>query len=71
MRRPMTPEDLRDKGLPFACDNCGAKPTAEEVVRLGATCDVCGDEIHAYAIDTAELIIKLKFEDKETNEPTG
>ena len=60
MKRPMTPEDLRDKGVPFACDNCGAKPTAEDVIRLNGNCDVCGDEIIAYTIDTAELILKLK-----------
>lgn len=25
--RKMTEEDLRHKGLPFVCNNCGAKPT--------------------------------------------
>jgi len=60
MKRPMTPEDLRDKGLPFACNNCGAKPTAEDVVRLNGNCDVCGDDIITYTIDTAYLLIRLQ-----------
>jgi transcription initiation factor IIE alpha subunit len=56
----MTQEDLRDKGDPFACNNCGAKPTAEDVVRLNGNCDVCGDEIIACTIDTAKLILNLR-----------
>ena len=60
MKRPMTQEDLRDKGLPFACNNCGAKPTAEDVVRLNGDCDVCGDKIITYTIDTACLLIRLQ-----------
>lgn len=62
MKRPITMEDLRDKGLPFECTNCGTKPTSEDVVRLGGICEVCNDTIIAYTIDTAELLIKLKAE---------
>lgn len=60
MKRPMTPEDLRDKGLPFECNNCGAKPTADDVVRLNGNCDVCGDDIITYTIDAAELLIRIQ-----------
>ena len=62
MKRKMTQEDLRDKGVPFVCNNCGARPTADDVVRLDGNCDVCGDEILAYTIEAAQMIIKLKAE---------
>jgi hypothetical protein len=59
MKRSMTEEDLRDKGLPFACNNCGRKPTLEDVLAHGMNCQLCGDEVFAYTEDTAKLISEL------------
>ena len=59
MKRSMTEEDLRDKGLPFACNNCGRKPTLEDVLAHGMNCQLCGDEVFAYTEDTARLIAQL------------
>lgn len=60
MNQKITEEDLRHKGFPFECENCGNKPTPEEVVRLLAMCAVCGENVIAYTIDTAELLLKLQ-----------
>ena len=57
--RPMTHRDLEYKGFPGACNNCGNKPTPEDVVKHNGSCTVCGDEIITYSIDTAQLILKL------------
>lgn len=59
LKRQITNEDLKDKGFPFECENCGNKPTPADVVRLSAVCDICGDSIIAYTLDTAELLVKL------------
>ena len=59
MKRSMTEEDLRDKGLPFACNNCGQKPTLEDVLKHGAECQVCGDDVITYTLDAAKLISRL------------
>ena len=59
MQRKMTEEDLRDKGLPFECNNCGRKPTLAEVLEYGGECQLCGDEVCAYTVDTALLLATL------------
>jgi len=60
----MKESDLKYKGLPFECENCGNKPTAEDVVKFKGACELCGESIVAYSVDTAELILKLKQESK-------
>ena len=59
MKMPLNEEDLRDKGLPFSCNNCGRKPPLAEVLEHGAECQVCGDEVFAYTLDTAKVIASL------------
>lgn len=59
LRRKITEEDLRDKGYPFECENCGNKPTPEDVVKYNGQCAICDDTIIAYTIDTAECLIFL------------
>lgn len=65
LNRPMRPEDLKDKGFPFGCRNCGNKPTPQQVVDYNGDCEVCGDTITTYSIDAAELIIALSKNNKE------
>ena len=64
MKQKMTEEDLRDKGLPFECNNCGRKPTLAEVLEHGGTCQLCGDEVFAYTVDTARLLATLMPNDR-------
>jgi hypothetical protein len=59
LQRKITEEDLRDKGYPFECDNCGNKPTPEDVVKYNGQCNICGYSIITYTVDTAEYIIKM------------
>ena len=58
LKRKLFFTDLEDKGYPFECVNCGQKPIPEDVIQFGGSCEICGDEIIAYTIDTAEFIIK-------------
>jgi len=60
LKRKITREDLSDKGFPFECENCGNKPTASEVIKHNGSCSICGDNVIAYTVDTAEYIIKLE-----------
>jgi len=60
LRRPITTEDLKDKGVPFACTNCGSKPTLYEVILGDGFCQICGDEVIAYTVDTARMIKDLE-----------
>ena len=46
--------------LPFECENCGFKPTAQEVLDHNAACPRCRDSVIAYTIDTAEYILKQR-----------
>ena len=62
MLRPLTENDLKDKGLPFACDNCGNKPTADDVLKHEGSCAACGDTIITYTVDAARLIIKMQLD---------
>jgi ribosomal protein S27E len=59
MKRQMTEEDLRDKGMPFKCNNCGQKPMLDDVIKHGAECQVCGDEVITYTLEAAKLIRQL------------
>jgi len=59
MKRPMTVYDLKDKGVPFVCVNCGNRPTLDEVISGDGVCLLCQDEIIAYTVDTAILLKKL------------
>jgi len=60
MKRPITTEDLQHKGLPFECNNCGQKPSLADVLENSGQCHICGDEVIAYTVDTAELIRELQ-----------
>jgi hypothetical protein len=62
MKRAPTVADLRDKGFPFECLNCGNKPTPTQVLEHGGDCECCGDTIIAYTIDTAEYIAKIIYQ---------
>jgi len=59
LKKQVTNKDLQYKGFPFECDNCGNKPTPQEVIAHNGECAICGDSIIAYTMDTAECIIKL------------
>lgn len=59
MKRPMTPTDLEDKGVPFACVNCGNRPTLDEVISGDCVCQLCGDAVIAYTLDTALMLKRL------------
>jgi hypothetical protein len=59
MNRPIKEEDLKYKGFPFECDNCGNKPTPQQVIDYNGQCEICGDSIIAYTVDTAEFIINI------------
>ena len=60
LNRPITVDDITVKGFPFSCENCGNKPTPEKVLEHSGACEVCGDSIIAYTVDTAEYIIRMK-----------
>ena len=47
-----------DKTFPFECDNCGHKPTAQEVVDYKGECVKCGDSVITYTVDAAECILQ-------------
>jgi len=64
LNRQITVEDLRPKGFPFQCLNCGNRPTPEQVVQQQGACEICGDIITAYSIDTAEHLIAHCKDDK-------
>ncbi|MDA3808348.1 MAG: hypothetical protein PF440_10625 [Thiomicrorhabdus sp.] len=65
LARAVTEEDLKRKGYPFECENCGNNPTPENVVKYGGSCEICGDSIIAYTVDTAEYIIKNPIKGEE------
>jgi hypothetical protein len=44
----------------FECDNCGKKFDAAMALNLRMNCDKCKDNICAYNIDAAELIVNLQ-----------
>jgi len=43
---------------PFACDNCGHKPDAQEVIDHYGDCSKCGDTVKAFTVDAAEYILR-------------
>ena len=57
LKRQPVAEDLKYKGFPFECDNCGNKPTPSQVIDNHGQCEICGDTIIAYTVDTAEYIV--------------
>lgn len=59
LNRAITEEDLRPKGFPFSCSNCGNKPTPKQIIERHGDCEICGDTIMVYTIDTAVLITQL------------
>jgi len=64
LKRPLTEQDLKNKGFPFECENCGSKPTPEQVMEHHGQCAICGDSVVAYTVDTAALILKLTQKSK-------
>lgn len=48
----------------FACENCGKKFLAKEVLQHDAYCP-CGETIIAYSIDAADRIAELEAENKK------
>lgn len=60
LNRKVTEDDLRDKGFPFECDNCGNKPTPQDVIACEGLCNLCGDSIIAFTVDTAAFIQDLQ-----------
>lgn len=60
LKRPINENDLKSKGLPFECSNCGNKPVASQVIEFYGDCEICGDTIITYTVDTAEIIAKLE-----------
>ena len=60
LNRPTRQEDINPKGYPFECTNCGNKPTPRQVIQYDGDCEICGDTIVAYVIDTAEMIINME-----------
>lgn len=67
LNRPLNEIDLQDKGYPFACTNCGYRPTPCQVLTKDCVCPICNDEIIAYTLDSAKMINELerKLEQKE------
>jgi len=59
LKKQVTNKDLQYKGFPFECDNCGNKPTPQEVIKHNGECAICGDSIIAYTVDTAEYIVAI------------
>ena len=60
LKRKLTEEDIKYKGFPFECSNCGNKPLPKEVISNAGNCAICEESIVAYSVDTAELILKLQ-----------
>lgn len=58
LKRPMCPYDLRDKGYPFECSNCGNKPTPRQVVDHDGDCEICGYSVVSYTVDVAKMILR-------------
>ena len=71
MKRKITEEDLKDKDLPFACENCGNKPTTEDVLLHDVVCTICGETILAYTLDTALTLHKYETERDEAIKALG
>jgi len=57
LNRPIQTTDLQEKGYPFACGNCGNRPTPEQVLEHRGDCEICGDTIITYTVDAAEYIL--------------
>lgn len=49
--------------FPFECENCGHKPTPQEVLNHHGDCDKCGDTVITYTVDAAECIVRLMAND--------
>lgn len=45
--------------FPFECENCGHKPTAQEVLDHHGDCSKCRDTVITHAVDAAECIVRL------------
>jgi len=45
--------------FPFECENCGHKPTPQEVLDHHGDCAKCRDTVIAYTVDAAECILRL------------
>jgi len=59
LNRPVNAEDIESKGFPFQCENCGNKPAPGKVIEYQGSCEICGDSIIAYSVDTAEYIVRM------------
>jgi ribosomal protein S27E len=57
LNRQIQSKDVQGKGYPFACNNCGNRPTPLQVIEHQGNCEICGDAIVAYAVDTAKYIL--------------
>ena len=58
LTRKITESDIKDKGFPFECENCGSKPIPQDMIDHQGSCSICGDSVIAYTIDTADFILK-------------
>jgi len=45
--------------FPFECENCGHKPTPQEVLDHHGDCAKCRDTVITYTVDAAECIVRL------------
>ena len=54
-------DKINDGGpvFPFECDNCGHKPTPQEVIDHHGACAKCGDSIVTFTVDAAEYIMAM------------
>jgi hypothetical protein len=43
--------------FPFECENCGHKPTPQEVIDHHGDCSKCRDTVSTYTVDAAEYIL--------------
>lgn len=59
LNRLISENDLQHKGFPFECLNCGNKPIPQKALDNHGDCEICGDTITAYTVDTAEIILKF------------
>lgn len=50
--------------FPFECENCGHKPTPQEVLDHHGDCAKCRDTVITYTVDAAECIVRLMANDR-------
>ena len=58
----MTPTPSQTPTGLFECDNCGYKPSMDEVLLHKGDCPKCKDTVIAFTVDAAERITQLERE---------